>query len=79
MPCGLPRRAQRTLLADLIGVITIAKLAFEHRIFRQLVDEGTPSPTPLNKTARLLAGELGLAARIREFCAAFSAACVCLL
>ncbi len=44
---------------------TIFKLGFEQQIFRHLVDEGTPSLSPLNKTASLLAGELGLFARVR--------------
>jgi DMSO reductase anchor subunit len=43
----------------------MAKLGFERRIFLQLTDENTPVLTPLNKTARLLAGTLGFAARVR--------------
>jgi formate dehydrogenase iron-sulfur subunit len=54
--------------AALLFVTTVFKLAFEHRIFRNLVDEETPAPTPLNKTARLLAGVLGLPARSRIGC-----------
>jgi DMSO reductase anchor subunit len=49
-------------------VTTLAKLGFERRIFGHLVDEETPGPTPLNKTARLLATELGLIARMRVAC-----------
>ncbi len=52
----------------MVFAITAAKLAFEHQIFRHWVDEETPAPTPLNKTARLLAGELGFATRVRIFC-----------
>jgi formate dehydrogenase iron-sulfur subunit len=54
--------------AALLFVTTVFKLTFEHRIFRNLVDEETPAPTPLNKTARLLAGKLGFAARSRIGC-----------
>jgi Fe-S-cluster-containing dehydrogenase component/DMSO reductase anchor subunit len=54
--------------AALLITVTVAKLAFEQRLFRQLVDEETPAPTPLNQTARLLAGELGLPARARIAC-----------
>jgi DMSO reductase anchor subunit len=57
--------ANSPLLAGLIGLVTVAKLAFEHQIFLHLVDEETPAPLPLNKTARLLAGELGFFARLR--------------
>jgi hypothetical protein len=53
----------------LLFMATIIKLAFEHRIFRNLVDEQSPVLTPLNKTARLLADELGFAARSRVGCA----------
>jgi len=41
-----------------LAVATLVKLGFEHKIFAHLVDEETPVQTPLNKTARLLAGEL---------------------
>jgi formate dehydrogenase iron-sulfur subunit len=54
--------------AAMLFVVTIVKLAFEHHVFRNLVDEETPAPTPLNKTARLLAGELGFMARSRIGC-----------
>jgi len=54
--------------AGLILMLALSKLAFEHRIFRDLVDPETPAPTPLNKTARLLAGQLGLVARTRIAC-----------
>ena len=56
-------------LVALLFAATTIKLAFEHRIFRNLVDEQTPVLTPLNKTARLLADELGFAARSRVGCA----------
>jgi formate dehydrogenase iron-sulfur subunit len=58
-----------TALAVFLFVVTIAKLAFEHRIFRHLVDEETPALTPLNKSARLIEGQLGLVARTRVACA----------
>ena len=48
--------------------ITFAKLGFENRIFQHLVDEQTPRLTPLNKSALLLAGPLGLPARARVAC-----------
>jgi len=54
--------------AGLMFMAMAAKLGFEHRIFRSLVHEETPAPTPLNKTARLLAGELSFAARVRVGC-----------
>lgn len=44
--------------AAILSLVTLVKLAFEHRILTHLVDEETPVQTPLNKTARLLAGEL---------------------
>lgn len=56
-------------LVALLFAATTIKLAFEHRIFRNLVDEQTSRLTPLNKTARLLAGKLGFAARSRVGCA----------
>lgn len=56
---------QTTTFAVLLTLVTIAKLTFEHRIFRHLVDEETPAPTPLNKTARLLEGRLGKLTRLR--------------
>ncbi len=52
----------------LVIIAALAKLAFEYRIFREYVDEDTIRLTPLNKTARLLAGRLGLAARSRVAC-----------
>lgn len=56
-------------LAVFLFVVTVTKLAFEHRIFRHLVDEETLLLTPLNKSARLLEGQLGLVARMRVACA----------
>jgi len=44
--------------ALVLSVVTLFKLGFERGIFAHLVDEETPVQTPLNKTARLLAGEL---------------------
>jgi formate dehydrogenase iron-sulfur subunit len=49
----------------LLAVVTLLKLAFEHKILKQLVDAETPVQTPLNKTARLLAGELNRFLRLR--------------
>ena len=51
----------------LVGA-AVLKLAFEHRIFRRLLDEETPGQNPLSKTARLLVGELGFFARTRIAC-----------
>jgi hypothetical protein len=48
---------------------TLAKLGFEQRIFRHLVDEEALAQTPLNKTARLLAGQLRRYAQRRIGCA----------
>jgi len=52
--------------AGVLAVSTLIKLAFELRIFKHLVHAETPTQSPLNKTARLLAGELNgfLRARI---------------
>lgn len=52
----------------LLFLATAAKLGLEHRILRRLVDEDTLTLSPLNKTARLLTDELGLASRSRIFC-----------
>ena len=57
-------------LLTLIGA-AVGKLAFERRIFTHLVDEETPAQTPLNKTARLLAGELNGSVRARIVCGLF--------
>jgi formate dehydrogenase iron-sulfur subunit len=51
--------------ATLLAIITLMKLAFEHKILQHLVDAETPVQTPLNKTARLLAGELNRFLRLR--------------
>jgi DMSO reductase anchor subunit len=45
-------------MAFALAAVTLIKLGWEGRIFDYLVDEETPAQTPLNKTARLLAGEL---------------------
>jgi Fe-S-cluster-containing dehydrogenase component/DMSO reductase anchor subunit len=48
-------------LAATAGVLAVAmllKLAFEQRVLKHLVHAETPTQSPLNKTARLLAGEL---------------------
>jgi DMSO reductase anchor subunit len=55
----------------LLLAATVTKLSFEHRIFRYLVDENTPTLLPLNKTARLLVHKLGLVARFRVACGIF--------
>ena len=55
------------LIAVLL-ITTAVKLAFENRIFHQLVDLDTLTLTSLNKTARLMTDELGLAARGRVAC-----------
>jgi len=47
---------------------TVAKLGLENRIFDHLVDEQAPRLTALNKSALLLAGQLGLLARARVAC-----------
>ena len=57
-----------TVLVIVLLISTVAKLGLEHRIFRHLVDEDEFRLTSLNKTARLLAGQLGLATRIRIAC-----------
>jgi DMSO reductase anchor subunit len=56
------------ILAVLVIGAAVVKLAFEHRIFRRLLDEETPGLEPLSKTARLLVGELGLFTRARLAC-----------
>ena len=55
-------------LVTVLLVATVVKLAFEHRIFHQLVDVDALTLTSLNKTARLMTDELGLAARLRVAC-----------
>jgi Fe-S-cluster-containing dehydrogenase component/DMSO reductase anchor subunit len=57
--------ATLSALIALMFAATLAKLGFERRIFHHWVDENTPTLTTLNKTARLLTGQLGLLARIR--------------
>lgn len=46
-------------------IAILAKLAFERRIFIHLIDEEASAQTPLNKTARLLGGELNGLVRAR--------------
>jgi Fe-S-cluster-containing dehydrogenase component/DMSO reductase anchor subunit len=60
-----PVSSRTVALSVLLVLISLVKLSFEHRIMRHLVDEETPRPTPLNKSARLFAGPLGLPARLR--------------
>ena len=60
---------QAAPLVALLGLVTVFKLGLENRIFQHLVDEETlAAPSSLNKTARLLAGQLGLFARLRIPC-----------
>jgi Fe-S-cluster-containing dehydrogenase component/DMSO reductase anchor subunit len=61
---GASQAALAASVVSLVGATTL-KLTFEHRIFTQLVDEEATAPTPLNKTARLLAGELNGFVRLR--------------
>ena len=61
-------KSQIVPISLLLMLASAAKLALEQRIFRHLTDEENPAPTPLNKTARLLAGRLGQIARIRVLC-----------
>jgi formate dehydrogenase iron-sulfur subunit len=56
------------ILAGAVLASTLIKFGIERRIYSQLVDENTYPLTPLNKSARLLAGELGVAARARVAC-----------
>jgi formate dehydrogenase iron-sulfur subunit len=65
-------RAQTEFLvtgAALVAAATAAKLGLELRVFRHLIDENTVSLEPLNKSARLLAGELRPIVRLRAGCA----------
>lgn len=51
--------------AATLALATLIKLTLENRILKHLVDAETPIQTPLNKTARLLAGELNSVLRLR--------------
>jgi Fe-S-cluster-containing dehydrogenase component/DMSO reductase anchor subunit len=51
--------------AATLAIAAVVKLAFEQKILKHLVDAETPVQTPLNKTARLLAGELNGFLRMR--------------
>jgi formate dehydrogenase iron-sulfur subunit len=62
-----PRHYQSAAIIA-ICVFTFMKLVFERRILNHLVDEETAVLTELNKTAQLLAGRLGLIARVRFCC-----------
>ena len=64
---AITNSASWPVIATLLGA-TVVKLGFENRIFHQLVDEDTLMLTSLNKTARLMTGELGLVARFRVAC-----------
>jgi Fe-S-cluster-containing dehydrogenase component/DMSO reductase anchor subunit len=52
----------------LLAATTAAKLFFEFRIFRHLACVDAGVPTPLNNSARLLAGELAPILRLRVAC-----------
>ena len=65
MISGTPMHREQTILALFLMITAGAKLGLENRIFRHLADEETAAPTPLNKTARLLEGQLGLVWRWR--------------
>ncbi len=58
-------------LVALLLIATTAKLSWERRIFHYLVDVNTPVLTSLNKSARLLNDQLGLATRGRIACGIF--------
>ena len=64
---AITNSANWPVVAVLLGA-TVVKLGFENRIFQQLVDVDTFTLTSLNKTARLMTDELGLAARFRVAC-----------
>jgi formate dehydrogenase iron-sulfur subunit len=53
------------MLTFALAAITFAKLGFERRIFRELVDDEGTRQTSLNKTARLLTGQLNAFVRTR--------------
>jgi DMSO reductase anchor subunit len=59
------RTTSAELLTFALAAITFAKLGFERRIFRELIDDDTTRQTSLNKTARLLAGQLNVFVRAR--------------
>lgn len=63
---GQPRAGSHFfILAGLVCALTVAKLGFENRVFEHRVDEETPAPAPLSKTARLLDGQLASTLRSR--------------
>jgi DMSO reductase anchor subunit len=64
-------RVWLTALVVTIAAVTLIKLAGERRVFTKLVDEDAQVQTPLNKTARLLSGELNAFVRVRIACAIF--------
>jgi DMSO reductase anchor subunit len=71
LACVATSRDALVAPALVLALGTLAKLAFERRIGAQLVDEETSAPTPLNKTARLLEGELNGFVRARIVCGLF--------
>ncbi len=69
--CASAMRLSNSQAAGLVAVMGVAivfKLGLEQRIFRELVDADSLTLTSLNKTARLLADQLGFAARVRVAC-----------
>jgi formate dehydrogenase iron-sulfur subunit len=60
--------AGATMFVPFVIIAAVGKLAFEQSIFRRLLDHDTLGQQPLNKTALLLAGELGLWSRSRLLC-----------
>ena len=52
-------------LAASVLLVSLLKLAFEHRIFRYLADSDALTLTSLNKTARLMKDTLGAISRLR--------------
>jgi formate dehydrogenase iron-sulfur subunit len=67
---GRAQTAYLVSLAILVVAVTIAKLVQELRIFRYLARGHAAARTSLNKSARLLAGDLAPITRIRIECAA---------
>ena len=63
--------SEAIILVGVLLVTMMAKLGLENRIFRHWADEDTFRLTSLNKTARLLTGELGMIQRFRVMCGVF--------
>lgn len=56
------------LMLTVLLLATVGKMGIEHQSFHSLVALDTPTLTPLNRSARLLTDELGLAGRLRVVC-----------